>query len=98
MAFRIILAVLGCIIGCGFNMIPGVAEKLANTNVCVESCTALLRGTAIATYAAMPIAWGIILAKVVGKPHAMRTIIYAAFVSLAIMLLLTWFLYKHQHP
>ncbi len=98
MVRKIILFVFGFLVGALFDMVPHAIETMASTNLCVESCSASLRGMSIAAYAAMPVAWGIIFARSIGKPHAMRVVLPSALFSLTLMMVLTWFLYKHQHP
>lgn len=98
MARKIILFVFGFLFGALFDMVPHVLEVIANTNVCAESCSDSLRSVSLATYVTMPIAWGIIVAKTIGKPHAKKRVLISTLLSLTLMLVLTWFLYKHQHP
>jgi hypothetical protein len=95
---KAVLFVFGFLIGIVLDMVPHVIETLINTNVCRESCGALLGKISIATYVAMPIAWGIIISITIRNPQAKRIVITSTFFSLALMLLLTWFLYKKQHP
>lgn len=95
---RVVLFVLGFLLGVAFDMVPHAIETIANTNVCRESCSNLLKGASIATYAIMPIAWGCIFTTVIGKPHEKRILLTSSLFSLTLMALLTWFLYKHQHP
>ncbi|WP_332856321.1 hypothetical protein [Duganella sp. S19_KUP01_CR8] len=95
---KIILFVFGFLAGVLFDMVPRAIEIMASTNVCAESCSESLRSVSLAAYAAMPIAWGIIFAKTIGKPHAKRRLLISALFSLTLMMVLTWFLYKHQHP
>lgn len=98
MTRKVIFFVLGLLAGVLFDLVPHAIEIMANTNLCVESCSASLRGMSIAAYAAMPIAWGIIFTRAIGKPHAKRILLPSALFSLTLMMVLTWFLYKHQHP
>jgi hypothetical protein len=95
---KAVLFVFGFLIGIVFDMVPHVIETMINTNVCRESCGALLSSVSIATYVAMPIAWGIILAITIRNQQAKRVVITSTLFSLALMLLLTWLLYKKQHP
>jgi len=95
---KLILFCVGLLIGYLFDLIPSLFEIVASTNVCVESCSGLLRGISFATYIAMPILWGVILVVNIGKPHAFRILITLSLISVSLMLILTWFLYAHQHP
>lgn len=95
---RVVFFILGILVGIAFDMVPHAIEVMANTEVCRESCSDLLKGISLAAYAALPIAWGALFATVIGKPHAKRILLSSALLSLVLMVLLTWFLYKHQHP
>ena len=95
---KAVFFVSGFLIGIVFDMVPHLVETMTNTNVCRESCGPLLTGISIATYVVMPIAWGIIIAITIRKQQAKRIVIASTLVSLAFMVLLTWFLYKQQHP
>jgi len=95
---RVVFFVLGLLVGIAFDMVPHAIEIMANTEVCRESCSGLLKGLSLSAYAAMPISWGTLMATVPGKPTAKRILLASALLSLAIMALLTWFLYRHQHP
>lgn len=95
---RILFFVLGLLVGYLFDLVPHVFEVVADTNVCVESCSALLKGVSTTAYIAMPITWGILFATMIGKPYAKKIIFTFALFSLTLMMLLTWFLYAHQHP
>ena len=95
---RIAFTILGFLVGIAFDMQPHAFEVLAKTNVCRESCSSLLKVVSIAIYATLPIAWGGLLGVVTGKPHATRILFTSALFSLLVMAVLTWFLYKQQHP
>lgn len=98
MARKFILFVCGFLVGVLFDMVPYVIEIMANTNLCAESCSASLRGMSIAAYAAMPIVWGVVFARTIEKPKAKKVVLLSALLSLLLMMVLTWLLYKHQHP
>jgi hypothetical protein len=98
MTKRFILFVLGFFVGYLLDLIPSVFEVVAKTSLCIESCPSLLRGTSLAIYAVMPLAWGSLFAAWVGKPNGKRILLTGLLFSLALMGLVTWFLYKHQHP
>lgn len=95
---KLFLCCIGFLIGCLFGLVPFLFETVANTNVCIESCPRVLRGISLAIYVALPILWGYSLPATIGKPHASRTLIYLLLASALLMLILTWFLYTHQHP
>jgi len=78
-------------------MTPHLVEMIAGIEVCRESCPNGLRGASISVYVLMPILWGFIFASVISKRRAL-TVVFLALSSFSIMLLLTWFLYLHQHP
>lgn len=95
---KTLLFCVGLLIGYIFDLIPSLFEILANTNVCIESCSGVLRGISLAIYAAMPILWGVSLPVTIGKPHASSLLICLSLASAFLMLALTWLLYAHQHP
>ena len=92
------IAVLGLLVGIAFDMLHHAFEVVAKTNVCRESCSNLLKVVSIIIYATLPIAWGALLGIVIGKHRATRIVCISALFSLFIMAVLTWFLYKQQHP
>ncbi|MCA1859561.1 hypothetical protein LE191_05510 [Janthinobacterium sp. HSC-3S05] len=92
------IAVLGLLVGIAFDMLPHAFEVVAKTNICRESCSNLLKVVSIVIYATLPIAWSALLGIVIGKHHATRILLTSALFSLAVMAVLTWFLYKQQHP
>ncbi|MBW3509442.1 hypothetical protein [Janthinobacterium sp. NKUCC06_STL] len=92
------IAVLGLLVGIAFDMLPHAFEVVAKTNICRESCSNLLKVVSIVIYATLPIAWSALLGIVIGKHHATRIVCISVLFSLFIMAVLTWFLYKQQHP
>ncbi|NVI84324.1 MULTISPECIES: hypothetical protein [unclassified Janthinobacterium] len=92
------IAVLGLLVGIAFDMLPHAFEVVAKTNICRESCSNLLKVVSVVIYATLPIAWGALLGIVIGKHHATRIVCISALFSLTVMAVLTWFLYKQQHP
>ncbi len=98
MVKKIALIVLGFVVGIAFDMVPHAVEAVAKTNVCRESCSNSLKIVSVVIYAILPIAWGGLLGIVIGKHHAKRILFTSALFSLVVMTVLTWFLYKHQHP
>jgi hypothetical protein len=95
---RTFLFFIGFLVGYIFDLIPSIFEIVASTNVCVESCSSLLKGASLAVYVILPIAWGGLFAAGIGKTNGKRILLISLLVSLTVMVLLTWFLYKHQHP
>ncbi|MDZ5634476.1 hypothetical protein [Janthinobacterium sp. GMG1] len=98
MVKKIAFIVLGFLVGIAFDMVPHAFEVVAKTNVCRESCSNLLKVVSIVIYAILPMAWGGLLGIVIGEHHAKRILLTSALFSLVIMAVLTWFLYKQQHP
>lgn len=98
MTKRVVFFVLGLLLGIAFDMVPHAIETIANTNVCRESCSNLLKIASITAYTVMPIALGCIFATVISRPYGKRMLLTSSLFSLALMMLLTWFLYHHQHP
>lgn len=101
MVKKIAFIVLGFLVGIAFDMVPHAFEVVAKTNVCRESCSNLLKVVSIVIYAILPIAWACLLGVVIGKHHQkriLRILLTSALLSLVVMAVLTWFLYKHQHP
>jgi len=95
---RASLFIAGLLLGLAFNMVPGAVERVAGTNVCRESCPPWLAGVSLAVYAAMPLAWWVILAFGCRKPGGRKVVLASACASLVLMLSLTWLLYAAQHP
>lgn len=95
---RASLFIAGLVLGLAFNTVPGAVERIAGTNVCRESCPPWLTGVSLAIYAAMPLAWWVILASSGGKPRGRKVVLASACASLVLMLSLTWLLYVAQHP
>lgn len=98
MVKKIAFIVLGFLVGITFDMVPHTFEVVAKTGVCRESCSNLLKVVSVVIYALLPIAWGSLLGIVIGKHHAKRILFISALFTLLIMAVLTWFLYKQQHP
>jgi hypothetical protein len=92
------IAVLGLLVGIAFDMLPHAFEVVAKTNICRESCSNLLKVVSILIYATLPVAWGALLGIVIGRHHATWIVCISTLFSLFIMAVLTWFLYKQQHP
>lgn len=97
MVRRTVLFFLGVLFGLAIDMTPHAIETVAQTNVCRESCSYLLRGTSLAIYAIMPIAWGCLATTTTRRPFPLLRLVNGALGSLALMTLLTWFLYRRQH-
>lgn len=95
---RIAFTILGFLVGIAFDMLPHAFEVVAKTNVCRESCSSLLKVMSVVIYVTLPIIWGGLLGAVTGKPHATRILLTSALFSLLVMAVLTWLLYKQQHP
>lgn len=95
---RAFLFLVGLLLGLVFDMVVGVVERLAGTDVCRESCPPWLTSASLAVYVAMPLGWGVLLAIAGSKPRAGRVLLAWACASLLLMLALTWLLYLAQHP
>jgi predicted lysophospholipase L1 biosynthesis ABC-type transport system permease subunit len=98
MVKKIAFIILGLLIGIAFDVLPHAFEVVAKTRVCRESCSSLLKVVSVVIYAILPITWGGLLGIVAGKPHATRILCTSALFSLLIMAVLTWVLYRQQHP
>ena len=89
---------LGFLIGIAFDLLPHALEIMFDVNVCRESCPGQLKAISLSIYAAMPIAWGVILLLRSRQTLARQVLPLAAVVSLALMTFLMWGLYAYQHP
>jgi hypothetical protein len=98
MVKKIFIFIIGMLFGIALGMIPRVFEGIANTNICVESCPASLMTISIFIYALLPIAWGIIFVKTIGRPNTTKILLILAGFSFLLMLFLTSLLHAYQHP
>lgn len=94
---RSVWAMAGLLIGVALDMIPHLVEIFANVRVCRESCPTGLRAASLAIYTIVPMVWGLSLPWFAGKRHALKLVLLLTLPSFLLMLLLTFFLYRHQH-